>query len=98
MTRTEFINECRIIANNREFLGIYWPISKPRVHYHGALSSFIPGTENHAAKLWASGECEYNVTILETAEEANDKLQKIGVTKFYAVSTKSGRFCRLRRR
>lgn len=98
MTRSEFLQECNIIANNREFLGRYWPISVARRHYDGMLSSFIPGTAAHAVKLWRSGECEYNVLILETADEANEKLQAIGVTKFYAVPTKSGKFCRLRRK
>ena len=98
MTRSEFIQECNLIANNRESLGHYWPISEARKHYRGSLSNFLPGTTSHAIKLWRSGECEYNVTILETAEEANEKLQAIGVTKFYAVPTKSGRFCRLRRK
>ena len=98
MTRSEFIQECSIIANNRETLGRFWPISEARKHYNGILSGFIPGTTAHAIKLWRSGECEYNVVILETADEANEKLQTIGVTKFYAVPTKSGRFCRLRRK
>lgn len=98
MTRSEFLNECAIIAKNRDFLGNYWPISTPRRHYNGTLWLFLPGSEAHAIKLWRSGKCEYNVVILETAEEANAKLQVIGVTKFYAVPTKSGRFCKLRRK
>ena len=98
MTRDEFLSECAIIANNRQYLGSFWPISTPRRHYNGILSDFLPGSEAHAIRLWRSGECEYNVVILETAEEANAKLQAIGVTRFYAVPTKSGRFCRLRRK
>ncbi len=98
MTRKEFLNECAIIANNRQYLGIFWPISIPRRHYNGMLSSLLPGSEAHALRLWRSGECEYNAVILETAEEANAKLQVIGVTRFYAVPTKSGRFCRLKRK
>ena len=91
MTTKEFLQVAPKLANIK---GI--SVAKKGEHNPMLGTAKIGSTNRQNEILWRKYGTLVNIIINATAKEINKELKENGITKFVAIETKSGYYCRLK--